>query len=257
MRRSLETAALGLSGLGLGLAAAAPSAAGARLELSTAHAAVLIGAGLWARALSSAFAGALVDRFGGRRGLAVAAAGAGACGLAFAALASRERGAFAALVLLNAASGYFVSFAGPSAARLNSDAAEAARGRLAGLYAALAFPAALLVLAPGGPWLESHAGRWLAALPAAAAALAFAASRFAPAEPAAKEERASLKELPATARDPRVLALAGLEACAGAARWGLLAWAAPFLAEAHHVRPGDPAYGTALASVAAGALAGP
>lgn len=263
MRGALATAALGLAGLGLGLVAnALPAAAasGARLELSKAQLALLLAVGLWTRALSAGFAGALVDRFGGRRALRDASAGAAAAGLGLGLLflGGREGTLFVGVAILHAAACYFAAFAGPAAARLNAARLEPAlRGRHAGLYGALAFPAEFLALT-GGLWLAARLpASAFVFLPAAAALLALAAARRAPEDASEEEPRPGLAGLLALARGGSLPALAALEACAGAVRFGLLGWSAQFLSEVHHIRPGGPLFGAALAAVAAGAVLGP
>ncbi len=258
MKRALDTAALGTAGLGLALAASVlpAAAAAARVQPTKTQLALLLGAGLWTRALASPFAGALVDRFGARRALAVAAGGAGACGLAagLLLLTRRQDAPFAAVALLHAAAAYFAAFAAPAAARANADLAPALRARHAGLYAALASPAWLLVL-PAGLWLKGKLSPGLLfALPALAAAAAYAASRRAA---PASGGGAGFEGLRSLARRGDIRALAALEACAGAALWGMLGWLTPFLAEAHHIRPGDSQFGPALAWIAGGVAAGP
>ncbi len=262
MKQALGTAALGLAGLLLGLAASAlPAAAnsGARLDLSTAQLGLLLGIGLWTRALTSAFAGALVDRFGGRRSLRDAAAGAALAALVLGALflGKREGAFFVAAAILQAAVCYFLSFAGPAAARVNAARLEPGlRGRHAGLYAGLAFPAELLAL-PVGLWLAARLPYSALCLAPAAAALAVGAALLSPSLARGAQPRTGLGELRALALRRDVLALAGLEACAGAARFGLLGWALAFLREVHQVRAGGPLFGSALASAALGAAAGP
>ncbi|MBI2385726.1 MAG: MFS transporter [Elusimicrobia bacterium] len=263
MRKALDTAALGFAGLCLGLAAGAlPAAASAeaRLELSKSQLALTLGLGLWTRALASGFAGALVDRFGVRRALRGAAAGAAAAGLGLGLLflGGREETAFVGVAILHAALCYFLAFAGPAAARMNAARLEPAlRGRHSGLYGAIAFPAEFLAL-PAGLWLG---GRLPAAafvlLPAGAALLALAAALLAPRGTREDEPHPRLAELAVLARRRDVLLPASLEACAGAARWGLLGWSAQFLNEVHHVRLGTPLFGAALAAAAGGAFLGP
>lgn len=263
MRQALGTAALGLAGLGLGLAAGAlPAAAagGASLELSKSRLALALGLGLWTRALASGFAGALVDRFGARRALRDAAAGsaaaAAALGMLF--LGGREGGLFVAVAILHAAICYFLAFAGPAAARLNAIRLDPAlRGRHAGLYGALAFPAEFLAL-PAGLWLGARLpASAIVFLPAAAALLALGAALLGPREEGDAEPGPALGELHVLARRAQVLVPAALEGCAGAVRWGLLGWSAQFLSEVHQIRPGGPLFAPALASVAAGACLGP
>lgn len=263
MRQAFGTVALGLAGLLLGLAAnALPAAAasGARLELSTAQLSLLLGIGVWTRALTSAFAGALVDRFGGRRSLRDAAAGAALAALALGALflGKREGAFFVVAAILQAAVCYFLAYAGPAAARVNAARLEpGVRGRHSGLYAALAFPAELLAL-PAGLWLAARLPyATLCLAPAAAAALAVIAALWSPLLARREESRPGLGELRTLALRRDVLALAGLAACAGAARFGLLGWALPFLREVHQVRPGGPLFASAMTAAVAGAAAGP
>lgn len=261
MKKAFDTAALGLTGLCLGLAASAlPAAAGARLELSKTQLAVLLGAGLWSRALTAGFTGALVDRFGGRRALRDAALGAAVSGvgLALLLLFGREGSLFVGAAVAHAALNYFSAFAGSSAARINAARlSPAERGRHAGLYGALAFPAEFLAL-PAGLWLGARlSGSALVFLPAAAALFALAAARQAQAGAGEDGPRPGLAELSALTRRGDVLALSALEACAGAVRWGMIGWSAQFLSEVHNVRPGGPLFAAALAAAAAGAAVGP
>lgn len=263
MRQALGTAALGLAGLGLGLAAGAlPAAAasGASLELSKGRLALALGLGLWTRALASGFAGALVDRFGARRALRDASAGAAAAaaGLGALFLGGREGGMFVAVAILHACVCYFAAFAGPAAARLNAGRLEPGlRGRHAGLYGALAFPAELLAL-PLGLWLGARLPvSALVFLPAAAALLALGAAGLGPSEARDEEPGPGLGELRVLAGRAYVLIPAALAGCAGAVRWGLLGWSAQFLSEVHQIRPGGGLFVPALASAAAGACLGP
>lgn len=263
MRRALDTAALGLSGLCLGLAAGALPAAAAAASgpgLSRAQLALALGLGLGTRALSSGVAGALVDRFGARRSLRAAAAGAAAAALGLGLLfgSGREGTLFLAAAILHAALAYFLGFALPAAARVNASRLERAeRGRHAGLYGALAFPAELLAL-PAGLWLGARAPAAVFALvPAGAALLAFAAALVVPAGEREDGRRPFLADLRAVALRRETLALAALSACAGAARWGLLGWSAQFLSELHRVRSGSPLFAPALATAACGAFLGP
>lgn len=263
MSKPLGTAALALAALLLGLAAGAlPAAAAsdARLELSKHQLALAVGLGLWTRALTAGFAGSLVDRFGARRALRDAAAGAVAAALALGLifLGGREGTMFVGVAVLQAALCYFLAFAGPAAARINAARLEpGARGRHAGLYGALAFPAEFLAL-PAGLWLGARLpASVFVFLPAGAALLALGAALLAPGGEAADEPRPALAEILSFLRRGRVLVPAALEACAGAARWGLLGWSAQFLNEVHHIRLGTPLSGAAFAAVAGGAAAGP
>jgi len=261
MKKAFDTAALGFAGLCLGLAASAlPAAAGSRLDMSKTQLALLLGAGLWTRALSAGFTGALVDRFGGRRALRDAALGATVTGLGLGLLflSGREGALFIGGAVLHALLSYFSAFAGPVAARLNAARlAPAERGRHAGLYGALAFPAEFLAL-PAGLWLGQRLpGSALAFLPAAAALLALAAARRTPNDASADGPHPGLAELPAFARRGDVLALSALEACAGAVRWGLIGWSAQFLHEVHNIRAGGTLFAASLAAAAAGAAIGP
>lgn len=263
MRQALGTAALGLAGLGLGLAAGAlpaAAAAGASLELSKGRLALALGLGLWTRALAAGFAGALVDRFGGRRALRDASAGAAAAsaGLGLLFLGGREGTMFVAVAILHAAACYFAAFAGPAAARINAARLEPGlRGRHAGLYGALAFPAEFLAL-PAGLWLGARLpASAFVLLPAAAALLALAAALLGPSEEPEEAPGPGLGELRVLAGRAYVLIPAALAGCAGAVRWGLLGWSAQFLKEVHQIRPGGPLFGPALAAVAAGACLGP
>jgi OPA family glycerol-3-phosphate transporter-like MFS transporter len=265
MKKALDTATLGFAGLCLGLAAGAlpaAAAAEARLDLSKAQLALALAAGLWTRALSAGFTGALVDRFGARRALRDAAAGSAAAGLVLGLLflGGREAPLFVGVAVLQAALCYFQAFAGPAAARINAARLEPGqRGRHAGLYGAIAFPAEFLAL-PAGLWLASRLpAAALVLLPAGAALLAVAAALRAPggAAEAESEPHPALAELGALARRWEVLVPASLEACAGAVRWGLLGWSAQFLNEVHHIRLGGPAFAASLAAVAGGAGMGP
>jgi len=263
MRAALGTAALGLVGLCLGLAAGAlpaAAAAGARLELSTAQLGLLMSVGLWTRALTAGFAGALVDRFGGRRSLRDAAAGASFVALALGVLfvAKREGTLFVAVAILQAAACYFLAFAAPAAARINAARLEPGlRGRHAGLYGALAFPAEFLAL-PAGLWLAARLpGSALNFAPAAAACAALAAAWSAPVLARQEGPRPGLADLRALMLRREMLALGAVSACSGAARFGLLGWSAQFLGEVHQIRMGGPLFGWALLSAVAGACAGP
>jgi len=263
MSQALGTAALALAALLLGLAAGAVPAAAAsdaRLELTKHQLVLAAGLGLWTRALTAGFAGALVDRFGARRALRDAAAGAVAAALALGLifLGGREATMFVGVAILQAALCYFLAFAGPAAARINAARLEpGARGLHAGLYGALAFPAEFLAL-PAGLWLGSRLpASAFVFLPAGAALLAFAASLGAPRGEAADDPGPALAEILSFRGRVDVLVPAALEACAGAARWGLLGWSAQFLNEVHHIRLGTPLSGAALAAVAGGAAAGP
>ncbi|MBI2789171.1 MAG: MFS transporter [Elusimicrobia bacterium] len=263
MSQALGTAALAVAALLLGLAAGAlPAAAAsdARLELTKHQLALAVGLGLWTRALTAGFAGALVDRFGARRALRDAAAGAVAAALALGSifLGGREGTMFVGVAILQAALCYFLAFAGPAAARINAARLEpGTRGRHAGLYGALAFPAEFVAL-PAGLWLGSRLpAAAFALLPAGAALLAFGAALLAPGGEAVDEPRPALAEVLSFRGRLDVLVPAALEACAGAARWGLLGWSAQFLNEVHHIRLGTPLSGAALATAAGGAAAGP
>jgi len=263
MRPAVNTAALGLAGLGLGLVASAlPAAAasGARLELTKAHFALLLAAGLWTRALASGFSGAVVDRFGGRKALICASTGAAAAAAAVALLflGGRERAMFVGVAILHAAACYFLTFAGPAAARINVASVDpAARGRHAGLYGALAFPAEFLAL-PAGLWLSARLpASMLLFAPSAAALLAVAAAFRAPSIAREDGPRPGLAGLRALLLRRSMLVLATLEACAGVVRWGLIGWSAQFLSEVHNIRAGGPSFGASLIAVAAGAALGP
>ncbi|MEQ1917750.1 MAG: MFS transporter, partial [Elusimicrobiota bacterium] len=119
------------------------------------------------------------------------------------------------------------------------------------------FPAEFLAL-PVGLWLSTRlSSTAFALLPAAVCVFAFVLALIGPQIPQTLEARTGLAELRALSRSGSIRALAALEACTGALRWGLLGWSAQFLSEVHHIRPGDPNFGTAFAAVAAGALAGP
>jgi len=263
MNPALGTAALGLAGLCLGLAAGAlpaAAAADAPLALSTAQLGLLVSVGLWTRALTAAFAGALVDRFGGRRSLRDASAGALVAALALGVvfLTRREQSLFVAVAILQAAICYFLAFAAPAAARVNAARLEPAlRGRHAGLYGALAFPAELLAL-PAGLWLAARVpAAALALAPALAAALGLAAAWRAPNLARREGPRPGVAELRALALRPDMLGYAAVAAFTGAARFGLLGWSAQFLSEVHQVRVGGPLFGWAVVSAASGAFAGP
>ena len=263
MRKALGTAALGLSGLCLGLTAGvlpAAAASGAPLELSKSRVALAIGLGLWTRALAAPFAGALVDRFGAHRALRDAALAAAAAGLALGLLfiGGREGTMFVGVAILHAALCYFLAFPGAAAARVNAARlGPDLRGRHAGLFGAVAFPAEFLAL-PAGLWLAPLLPPAAFALaPAAAAALALAAS-FGVRDGAPDDgARPRLSELGGLARRGELIVPAALEACAGAARWGLLGWSAQFLSEVHRVRPGTPLFAWGLAAAAGGACVGP
>ncbi len=263
MNKLLGTAAIGLAGLGLGLAASAlPAAAasGARLDMSKAQIALLLSIGLWTRAATACFSGALTDRFGGRRALRTASIGAAvAClGLGLVFLGGREGSMFVGVAILQALACYFLTFPGPAAAHLNAARlGPAERGRHAGLYGALAFPAEFLAL-PAGLWLGTripHSA--LLFLPAATALLGLTAALRAPDESGEEGSGPTLAGLLALACRGEVLVLAALEACAGVVRWGLLGWSAQFLSEVHQIRPGVPLFAAALTAVAAGSAAGP
>jgi OPA family glycerol-3-phosphate transporter-like MFS transporter len=263
MKKLFGTAAIGLVGLGLGLAASAlPAAAasGARLDMSKVQIALLLSIGLWTRAATAFCTGALIDRFGGRRALRTASVGAAvAClGLGLLFLGGREGAMFVGVAILHASACYFLTFPGPAAARLNATRLDPAeRGRHAGLYAALAFPAEFLAL-PAGLWLAARIPlSAISFLPAAAAILALAAALRAPVDAHEDEPGPTLAGLGALACRGNVLALAALEACAGVVRWGLLGWSAQFLSEVHQIRPGVPLFAAALTAAAAGSAAGP
>lgn len=263
MKKALDTITLGLAGLGLGLAASAlPAAAasGARLELSKDQLALLLGVGLWTRVLTAGFVGALVDRFGGRRALRDASLGAvaAAVGLGLLFLGGREKTLFVGVAILHAALCYFLAFAGPAMAHINAERLEPAqRGRHAGLYGTLAFPAEFLAL-PAGLWLSARfSSTVLFFLPAAACTIAFIAAWRAPHLSQPQEARSLIAELRALMQNRALRVLAALEVCTGAVRWGLLGWSAQFLSEVHHIRPGEPHFGSALATIAMGATAGP
>jgi len=242
-----------------------------RFAFTKAQFGIIATAGFWTYALAVMFNGPLTDRFGGRRAILIAAAGAatlnGTIGLLF--LSGWHTKVLVGMSLLYAVNQYFQSFGALSVVKVNSTWFHVReRGVFGGIFGIMISSGYFLAMTVGGWILAKLPWYMVFLIPSAAIFTMMIVDYFLIADTPKHAGHSDIDTGDATSqhadkdkpidlaylithvfKNKIILTLTAAEFCTGFVRQGLLLWFVPFLKEVHAVQ-----HGTALFSLATGGI---
>lgn len=249
-----------------------------RFDFTKAQFGMIATAGFWTYALSVMFNGPLTDRFGGRRAILIAAAGAatlnGVMGLLF--LSGWHTKVLVGMALLYAVNQYFQSFGALSVVKANSSWFHVReRGVFGGIFGIMISSGYFLAMTVGGWILAKLPWYMVFLIPSAAIFTMMVVDYFiiadtpkdagfenfdtgdATSQHADKDKPVDFAYLVANVfKNKIILTLTAAEFCTGFVRQGLLLWFVPFLKEVHGVQHGSTLFTIATSGITIGGILG-
>lgn len=249
-----------------------------RFDFTKAQFGIIATAGFWTYALAVMFNGPLTDRFGGRRAILIAAAGAatlnGVIGLLF--LNGWHTKILVGMSLLYAVNQYFQSFGALSVVKVNSTWFHVReRGVFGGIFGVMISSGYFLAMTVGGWILAKLPWYMVFLIPSAAIFTMMVADYFLIADTPKSAGHADFDTGDATSqhadkdkpidfaylvthvfKNKIILTLTAAEFCTGFVRQGLLLWFVPFLKEVHGIQHGTSLFSMATGGITVGGICG-